>query len=226
MRFAGKICVSYEQSKKFFPKGKVIFTGNIIRRDLADANKKRGEKFTGFQENLPVIMAMGGSQGAEFINNLIWNNLDELLKHYQVIHICGEDKVKNPAELKKIVPTGVKLDHYRAFEFIDKELKDLYAFCDLVITRCGANTLAELDFFNKPAILIPLGKQASRGDQIDNAKAFAENHVAEIIEESDQNNFNLPAVIKKILSQPKTETNDRKNKFYALDTIINLLGFT
>lgn len=171
-RFATRVCVSFEESREYFSKKDVIITGNPIRKSLREGNADAAKNLTGLHGGKPVVLVMGGSQGAGFLNQLVWEHMDEFLKSYQVIHICGKGKKKN-----------VDKDGYKAFEFVGKELKDLYALADVVVTRSGAMTLAEIGALGLPAILIPLSKKVSRGDQIVNAKAFAKSHVAHVMEE-------------------------------------------
>jgi UDP-N-acetylglucosamine--N-acetylmuramyl-(pentapeptide) pyrophosphoryl-undecaprenol N-acetylglucosamine transferase len=109
-------------------------------------------ELSGLNEEKPVILVMGGSQGAAFVNELIWNNLDKLLEKFQIIHICGQGKLN-----KEKAGVG-----YFSLEFAAEELKDFYALSDLIITRAGANSLAEIEFLGRPAVLIPLIK-GSRG---------------------------------------------------------------
>jgi len=160
-KFADKIFVSFEESKKYFKKkSRVVVTGNPVRKDVLKGNKENGMKLCGFNRFKPVILVMGGSLGAMQINNLVWGNLDELLKRYQIVHIAGKGNIK----------FGLKKEGYKQFELLFEELKDVYAVSDLVVTRGGANSLAEIASMEKKAVVIPLGMASSRGDQIVNAK--------------------------------------------------------
>jgi UDP-N-acetylglucosamine--N-acetylmuramyl-(pentapeptide) pyrophosphoryl-undecaprenol N-acetylglucosamine transferase len=203
-RFASKICISFEETREFLPARKTVFTGNPVRRELMYGNCDDGRGFTELTENLPVILVMGGSQGADFINRIVWDNLDRLLTHYQVVHICGEDNVKGACELVKRLPEKNRghLSRYRAFSFVGREMKDLYAFADLIVCRSGAITLTEIGFFGKPAILVPLSARVSRGDQIDNARVFAKEHTAKVIEEEDFNKYDFFKAITLLLGRP------------------------
>lgn len=168
-RFADKIFVSFSESVKFFGArlaGKIIVTGNPVRREIFGGSREAGLKMCGFNRFKSVILAMGGSQGATQINNLVWNNLDELLKKYQVVHIVGKGNLN----------FGVKKLGYRQFELLFDELKDVYAACEIVVSRGGANSLSEISALNKKAVIIPLGEETSRGDQIKNAKVCAEEY--------------------------------------------------
>lgn len=226
-RFARVICTSFEESRKYFKHKKVVFTGNPVRRELAFANRETGLQFLDFSGDLPIILIIGGSLGAEFLNLLTWKNLDYLLPHFQVAHICGRGNVKDSLDLLKYLgPEHQKyLAHYRAFEFLDHELKDVFAASDLIISRAGAISLAEMDFFEKPAILIPLGKKASRGDQILNAEVFAKNHLCKILHEGEFSDMELFEDIKTLLVHRKNAHvgHTKDEKFSALDKIIKLL---
>lgn len=98
--------------------------------------------------------------------------LPELLKHYQVAHICGKGKTDNQYD---------QLSGYKQFEYLNEEYADLLACADLVISRAGANSLYELLSLKKPHILIPLPLSVSRGDQIHNANHFSELGLSEVI---------------------------------------------
>jgi len=224
-RFASVICVSYEESKKYFKNKKVVVTGNPVRKELMYANKEVGLQFLNFVPDFPVILIMGGSSGASFVNNLVWKNLEYLLPHYQVAHICGRGNVRDSKDLLKYLkPDHQKyLSHYRAFDFIQNELKDVYAASDVVVSRAGAISLAELDFFEKPVILIPLGKAASRGDQILNAEIFSKNHLSKILFEGEFSDAEFLEDIQHLIKHRKSARTHQEDKFQTLDKIIRLL---
>lgn len=164
-RYADKICVSFEESCEYFKKWseRVVVTGNPVRESLKNGSADVGYKFTGLDCFRPVVLVMGGSQGALQINNLIDSTLDELLKKFQIVHVRGRGNLN----------IGLHKRGYAQYEYLEEQIKDVYAMCEMVITRGGANSLTEIAFLQKKAIIIPLGTQASRGDQIENAKVFA-----------------------------------------------------
>ncbi len=174
---AKAICVSFPETFELLKNDKrVILTGNPVRAELNKGDKKRGFQFTQLKENgNPIILIMGGSQGSEFINNLVKKWEDKILDKYQIIQIFGPGKMPKEPHKKG----------YFKIEYIGEELKDVYAITDIIIGRAGANSLAEIEYLNIPAILIPL-KHGSRGDQIDNAKSFINNHNALILDEDDK----------------------------------------
>jgi UDP-N-acetylglucosamine--N-acetylmuramyl-(pentapeptide) pyrophosphoryl-undecaprenol N-acetylglucosamine transferase len=231
-RFAHTICISWPESRKFFPDKRVILTGNPVRRELAFGNREDGLKFTDFTDTKKTILFMGGSSGAEFINQVVLENFDYLLRHYQIIHICGEGKVKDAKELLQLLeknPTvsPVKsyekfLSNYRAFSFVGRELKDLYALADVIVARAGSISLAEIDFFNKPVLLIPLPRSSSRGDQIDNAKVYAKHHACCVLEQENYSSVKFRSDLEALLHLKMGKT-PRKNKFEALEKIVEII---
>lgn len=163
-RFCKKILLSFEESKKFFDKKKAVVVGTPIRKELGEGRKAEAIEFTGLgKTGREVLLVMGGSQGALQINNLVDKHLDQLLETFEIIHVRG------PGNLKM----GFKKQGYRQYEYLNEEMKDIYALADIVVTRGGANSLAELGFLEKKAVIIPLSQAASRGDQEDNAKSYS-----------------------------------------------------
>ncbi len=200
-KFAKVICISYEESRREWGAndGRIVLTGNPVRAELAHGVAEKGWKLSRLSPGKPVILVMGGSQGAQYINDLIEKNLAELLKEFQIIHICGKGKVK---------ANIAGLDGYFSVEFLGAELKDIYAITDLVISRSGANSLAEIAYLGLPAVLIPL-VIGSRGDQIRNAEIFALENTAVVLDETDFHG-NIMEVIRSLFSKSTTEKARRK----------------
>ena len=170
---AAKICCNFPETKKLF-EGKATVTGTPIRQELFNGDKEKAKKFCGFEDDKPTILIVGGSTGSVAVNNAIWSVLDELLSTYNVIHICGKDKMNTEYAGKK---------GYAQFEYVKSELPDLFALADIVISRAGANAICELLALKKPNILIPLSLKASRGDQILNAESFQKSGYSYVIDE-------------------------------------------
>jgi UDP-N-acetylglucosamine--N-acetylmuramyl-(pentapeptide) pyrophosphoryl-undecaprenol N-acetylglucosamine transferase len=173
--FADLVCVSFPEAEKYFPAGKTVLTGNPIRRFLLSGSKTKALELCGFSPNRPVLLVTGGSLGAARINSLIRAILPQL-KDFQVIHICGRGHLD---------PALEKTEGYRQFEFIGPELPHILAAADLCVSRAGANFLFELLALKKPALLIPLPKTASRGDQILNARSFAAQGFSMVLPEEE-----------------------------------------
>ena len=170
-----KVCCNFEETLKMLGK-KGVFTGCPIRKELLSGNKKRGVEFLGFNNDKPILFVTGGSLGSKYINDLIRNNIDEILKDFNVVHSCGKGKLDNK----------INLDGYRQFELLTTELPDVFAATDLVVSRAGANVIFELLALKKPNLLIPLSTKASRGDQILNANSFMRKKYSVVLLEEDQ----------------------------------------
>ena len=157
---AQKVCVNFPETINHIPQKKAVLTGTPIRKELFSGNKIKGLDFCGFTANKPVIMVIGGSSGSKVINDVIRGMLPTLLRDFQVVHLCGKGNLD---------PKLDNLEGYAQFEYIKKELSDLFAAANLVISRAGANAICEILALKIPNILIPLSLKASRGDQILNA---------------------------------------------------------
>jgi UDP-N-acetylglucosamine--N-acetylmuramyl-(pentapeptide) pyrophosphoryl-undecaprenol N-acetylglucosamine transferase len=173
---AEKICCNFPETMKGLPADKAVLTGSPIREELRQGNKIAGLDMCGFTANKPVIMVIGGSLGATNVNEAVRAALPKLLEDFQIVHLCGKDKMDN---LLLTTPG------YKQFEYIKAELKDLFAMADIVISRAGANALCELLALRKPNILIPLPSKSSRGDQLLNAKSFESQGYSIVIDEDD-----------------------------------------
>lgn len=171
--FADRVCCTFPEAMKYIKGNKGVVTGTPIRSELFDGNRSDGLKMCGFSGEKPVILVMGGSQGSVKINGTLRELVPTLTEKYDIVHLCGkgnlDSNIKNPS--------------YRQFEYISKELKDLFAAANLIISRAGSNSICEFLALHKPMLLIPLSKAASRGDQILNAASFKEHGFAAVLEE-------------------------------------------
>ena len=157
-------CINFDETST--DARRVVVTGTPVRSDLLNGNADRAKDWLGIDASLPVMVVVGGSLGAEKINETIRLALDELTERAFVVHVCGAGKAQSGLEGKS---------NYRQLEFIDKEWGDVLALADIVVSRAGANSLYELLSLRVPNLLIPLPISASRGDQIENAE-LAESH--------------------------------------------------
>lgn len=173
---AKKICCNFPETYETLPSDKAVLTGTPIRKELSQGNKLAGLDMCGFTANKPVIMVIGGSLGAANVNKAVRDALPQLLEKFQVVHLCGKDKLDN---LLLTTPG------YKQFEYIKDELKDIFAMADIVISRAGANAICELLALRKPNILIPLPAASSRGDQILNADSFEKQGFSIVVHEDD-----------------------------------------
>lgn len=173
---ATKVCCNFPETLAMIPNNKAVLTGSPIREELSKGDKLAALKLCGFTANKPVIMVFGGSLGAASINKTVREALPELLQDFQIVHICGKEKIDNLLLDKK---------DYKQFEYVKAELKDLFAMADIVISRAGANSICELLALQKPNLLVPLSAKSSRGDQILNAKSFESQGFSMVINDDD-----------------------------------------
>lgn len=211
---ATKVCCNFPETLKYLPNGKAVLTGSPIRQELFQGNKERGLSFCGFTSDKPVILVIGGSLGAVAVNNAVRESLDELLKHFQIIHLCGKGKVEPSLQQKQ---------GYVQFEYIKKELSDLFACTDLMISRAGANAICEILSLRKPNILIPLSAAASRGDQILNARSFEKQGYSFVIEEESLTKESLIDAVQTVYKNRNSYI-DAMNKSELADPIQTIMG--
>ena len=166
--FCRKICVTFEATKRYLPGGKVNVTGTPVRQSLVAGDAAAGLKFLGFSGEKPVLLVFGGSLGAATINNQTRRALPGLLQAFDVVHVVGN------GNLEASIEQSGSVKHYVQKEFIGEQFGHVLAAAAVVVSRAGANSLYELLMARKPHLLIPLGKAASRGDQLDNARVFAD----------------------------------------------------
>ena len=171
-RFAKKICVSFEDTVRYLPKGKAVHTGSPIRDMLFEGSAKRGKEIMGFKDDKPVLMVMGGSLGALAVNQAVREALPILLPHFNVAHICGKGKADE---------AYANTDGYVQFEYVSEDLPHIFAAADIIVSRSGANSVFEFLALCKPSILIPLPSKSSRGDQILNAEYFEKHGYSKVI---------------------------------------------
>ncbi len=215
--FATKICYSFPETAKFLPSEKSVFTGIPVRTELILGDAQKGNAFCGFKGEKPVLTIIGGSQGAAFINEIIRANLKELLKTFNICHLCGKGKVEQ---------TLLNIDGYCQFEYVTNELKDIFAITDVFVSRSGATAIFELLAMNKPMLLVPLSKKVSRGDQILNAKSFKKSGYAECVLEEELSVSNFIGSVFKLYEEREkyvynqSDTDVLKN----VDKIINVIN--
>ena len=173
---AAKVCCNFPETLEHLPADKAVLTGSPIRQELLSGNKIAALDLCGFSADKPVILVIGGSLGSVVVNNAVRLALPELLEQFHVIHLCGKGKLD--ASLNNV-------EGYAQFEYIKSELRDIFALADVVISRAGANAICELLALRKPNLLIPLSANASRGDQILNARSFERQGFSVVIEEEE-----------------------------------------
>lgn len=213
---AAKVCCNFPETLKSLPEGKAVLTGSPIRQELLSGNKIAAMDMCHFTSDKPVILVIGGSLGAVAVNNAVREALPELLKDFQIIHLCGKSKMDE--SLKDV-------EGYCQFEYIKNELRNLFALADIVISRAGANAICELLALHKPNLLIPLSANASRGDQILNARSFERQGFSLVLEEEQLTKETLLAAVKNLYENRTTFINSMKNSGQqdSIGTIIKLI---
>lgn len=202
MPFAKAVCTTFPEAVKHIKDNKGIHTGTPIRDMLFKGSKEKGIAMCGFSGNKPVILIMGGSQGSVKVNNSVRELLGKLLPKYDIVHLCGKGNLDENLNNK---------EGYKQFEYVSDELPNLFAMADMVISRAGSNAICEFLALHKPMLLIPLGKNASRGDQILNAQSFKKQGFAEVIDEEKMTKGSLFDTINRVYENRQGYINAMEN---------------
>lgn len=213
---AYKVCCNFPETLKALPEDKAVLTGSPIRQELMTGDPEKARAFCGFTDEKPVILVVGGSLGATAVNQAVRAILPELLKDFQVIHLCGKGKLDTSLN---------NLEGYVQFEYIQDELRHLFALSDIVISRAGANAICELLTLQKPNLLIPLSASASRGDQILNARSFEHQGFSKVLEEETLTNELLLDTVHELYDnrQQYVTAMQQSSQQNPIETIIQLI---
>ena len=213
---ASKVCCNFPETISHLPEGKAVVTGSPIREELRKGNRLAALQFCGFTAEKPVLLIIGGSLGSVAVNQAIRGILPELLKTFQVIHLCGKGNLDESLN---------GTSGYVQYEYIKKELADLFALADLVISRAGANAICEISSLNKPNLLIPLSAKASRGDQILNARSFEKLGYSMVLEEEEITDKTLLFSIRELYGNRHSymEAMSESNHIDSIKHIVDLI---
>ena len=187
------MCTTFLETSKLSKK--CIHTGQPLRKEILHGNPTTFK--SKFPNQKPILLVIGGSLGAQFLNDITQENLDKILNKFNVIHICGKNNFKQ-----------IEKEGYLQIEFTNK-IEDVFAACDIVLSRAGAGVINELLALNKPMLLIPLSRKCSRGDQIENANLFQKLGYAKVLYEE---NYSKDTLIKNLNTL-------YKNKAYYLNSM-------
>ncbi|MFH1565567.1 MAG: undecaprenyldiphospho-muramoylpentapeptide beta-N-acetylglucosaminyltransferase [bacterium] len=208
-KMAKIVIVAFEKAGKYFKKEKVILIGNPIREELLNGSAEECKKKFELQKDKPLVFVTGGSLGASFINEAVLRILVELTKSANVIHQCGNKTVKGHKNIEEIKKTASEIlgnDYekvgYHPVEFIGEEMKDVLACADLIITRGGANALAETTAIGKPSIIIPIYNSPGN-HQRENAFTLKDAGAGIVIEQPNLTPNLFLMEIRKILENPE-----------------------
>lgn len=212
---ARRVCCNFPETMQSLPADRAVLTGSPIREELTKGNRENGMKLCRFREGKPVLMVIGGSLGAAAINQAVREALPKLLEDFQIVHICGNEKIDNLL---------LNQPGYIQFEYLKAELKDVFAMADVVVSRAGANAICELLALRKPNLLIPL-TAGSRGDQILNARSFEAQGFSMVIDEDYLGPDLLVEKVQELYFNRQTyvETMSRSQQMNAARTIVELL---
>ncbi|PIR40321.1 MAG: hypothetical protein COV33_00370 [Candidatus Zambryskibacteria bacterium CG10_big_fil_rev_8_21_14_0_10_34_34] len=198
-KFATRIAISYKEASQYFPENKVAYTGQPVLEERLTPITNSATEFFGFEESVPTIFIMGGSQGAEIINNAILDILPNLLKKFQIIHQTGTANLEVIKEsASAILLENPNRDRYKPFGYLNSlEMRMASGACHLIISR-GGSTIFEIASWAKPSIIIPISK-SNRNHQTKNAFVFAKSGACSVIQEENLRPHILLAEISKIM---------------------------
>ena len=167
-----------------------------------------------FPSQKPILLIIGGSQGAKFINQIVWANVASLSKNFNIVHCTGKGNI-NP---------NIKNPNYVQFDYVNN-IGDFYSATDIAISRAGCGVISELKAKHIPSLLIPLSKKCSRGDQIENAKLFKSFGYCEMMEEEEYSKQRFLKILEKLSQNQKkyTENMKKDKNLLANDKIIELI---
>lgn len=188
-KFAQKIATTFPECAKALGE-KGVATGTPLRPELFKGSRAAGLALAGFDGQKPVLLMTGGSLGAQSVNACLRKALPELLPHMDVLHLCGKGNLD---------PELASVPGYCQKEFLSAEMPDALAVADLVLSRAGSNTLSELLALHKPMLLVPYPLEASRGDQIENAKSYQRQGLARVLMQEDMTPESMTAALLKLL---------------------------
>lgn len=200
--WAKKIAISFESAAEYFPKNvqsKIARTGIPIRKALTRVEPEGAQEYLGLEKGIPTILILGGSQGSERINESILSSLTNLVSFANVIHQTGQENFKDVEAIAHIVlANDPHAERYHPINYLSEvSLQRASGAADVIVSRAGANSIAEIGLWKKPSIIIPIPESVSH-DQRSNAYAYARTGAAIVIEEENLTPHLLASEIKRI----------------------------
>ena len=200
-RFARVIASTFPEEERFFPKGKVVVTGNPIRTGLLQWTRPKARETLRLPEEARVVLVGGGSQGSQVVNAALDVALGRILARAHVVHITGEANLARAQSRRAALAPELR-ERYRPFGFLSEEMGAALMAADLMVGRAGSGTIAEALAVGLPLVLIPLDAAAS-GHQMVNARAVVEAGAAVLVRESELDGDRLAAVVNGLLDDPQ-----------------------
>jgi UDP-N-acetylglucosamine--N-acetylmuramyl-(pentapeptide) pyrophosphoryl-undecaprenol N-acetylglucosamine transferase len=202
-KFAQKIAVSYADAAKYFPanvQNKIAHTGNPVRKDIAEPISTGAREFLKIEDNIPIVLVLGGSLGSENINNVLIEDLSKLVEKYAIIHQTGKDNFQEVEETADAVLHGsTHKDRYKPFDYLNALAMRMSAgVASVVVSRAGS-TIFEIAAWGIPSIIVPIPEPTSH-DQRSNAFAYARAGGCEVIEEENLTANILGAEINRLVT--------------------------
>jgi UDP-N-acetylglucosamine--N-acetylmuramyl-(pentapeptide) pyrophosphoryl-undecaprenol N-acetylglucosamine transferase len=200
-KYADRIAVSYPSAARFFPNPEVVaHTGNPVRHALLKVARHGAHEFLNLSPEVPTIFIIGGSQGAQVLNEAIMEALPTLVGQFQIIHQTGAANFDDINKLAQVVLDGNPHQlRYRPFAYLnDLAMKMAAGAADVIVSRAGSGAIFEIAEWEKPAILIPIPEDVSR-DQRENAFSYARAGGAVVIEQNNLTPHVLEAEIQRIV---------------------------
>lgn len=192
--FARLICTNFEDTLTETGK-KVQWTGMPLRRSLLEGNAEAGRALCHVPQGTPMVVVVGGSLGSAKLNQAVRDALSYLTHVAHIVHICGQGQLDH--SLDDVVG-------YQQFPYLSEPWGDVLAAADLVVSRAGATILSELLALNVPSLLVPLGKSASRGEQVDNALYAQRQGFARVLSEQQLSGATLAQAVREMLDELDT----------------------
>ncbi|MBR1583961.1 MAG: undecaprenyldiphospho-muramoylpentapeptide beta-N-acetylglucosaminyltransferase [Clostridia bacterium] len=193
-KFAKRIATTFPECAKRLG-DKAVCTGTPMRPELFAGSREKGLRLCGFAGDKPVLMMMGGSIGAQSVNQALRAALPQLLPDMDVVHLTGKGNLDESLNA---------LPGYRQFEFLSEELPDIMACADIVLSRAGSNAICEFQALKKPMLLVPYPKGASRGDQILNAESFRQRGLCHVLLQENMTADSLTAALHALMQSKDT----------------------
>lgn len=204
-KFARRIAISFPETAEYFAGKDVALTGHPVRHELMRPLKRGAHEYLDLDDTLPILLVLGGSQGADVLNEAIIETLPELVTKYQIIHQAGTKLYDATRKLADVYLQDSDFKtRYRLFPYLDDlALRMSAGAANLAITRAGAGSIFELAFWGLPAIIVPIPETVSH-DQRTNAYTYARTGAAEVIEEHNLTPHLLISEIERLLSDQST----------------------
>ena len=185
-KFTNQVFVAFPVTQtEYFSEEKMIAVGNPMRIELLNGDAEKAKDYFDLTGEKPIILVLGGSQGAQAVNDLLLAILPQLLIDFEIIHQTGSKNIEQLKAEAKVVISEELARYYHPVGFLKEvELRDTFKVCDLVISRAGSGSIFEIAASQKPSILIPLASSA-QDHQLKNAYAYAQTKAAVVMEEAN-----------------------------------------